>query len=203
VQRRRCSGISVAGLGPHQGRWPAIQCEQRYNASTRQPLRSTRPRQRTVFSLAAGTYTTVQTIKLTDAAAGATIYYTTDGSTPEIYSTKYIGPMTVPVSETVQAIAAATGYSPRPRGVGSLRPHLPAASMRCFSLAAGEYAQAQTVTIADASPEATIYYTTNGSTPTTNSTHYTGPITVAASETLAAMATAGDSRIARSLQRST
>jgi hypothetical protein len=46
------------------------------------------------------------------------------------------------------------------------------------------------VTIGDATPGATIYYTTNGSTPTTNSPVYAGPITVSGTETVAAIATA-------------
>jgi hypothetical protein len=59
-----------------------------------------------------------------------------------------------------------------------------------FSPAAGTYTAAQSVTISDTKPGATIYYTTNGTTPTTSSTVYSGPITVSASETLEAMATA-------------
>ncbi len=59
-----------------------------------------------------------------------------------------------------------------------------------FSPAAGTYASAQSVTIADATPSATIYYTTNGTTPTTSSTVYGGAIAVSASETLQAIAVA-------------
>jgi len=59
-----------------------------------------------------------------------------------------------------------------------------------FSVASGTYSAAQTVSIADATAGATIYYTTNGTTATTASTKYTGAIKVAATETISAIATA-------------
>jgi hypothetical protein len=66
-----------------------------------------------------------------------------------------------------------------------------------FSPAAGTYSGAQSVTISDSTPGATIYYTTNGTTPTTSSTEYTGPITVSSTETLKAVAVAkGDNNSA-------
>ena len=61
-----------------------------------------------------------------------------------------------------------------------------------FSPAAGAYSSAQSVTISDATSSATIYYTTNGTTPTTSSTQYSGPITVSTTETLQAIAVATD-----------
>ena len=57
-----------------------------------------------------------------------------------------------------------------------------------FSPAAGAYASAQTVTISTITPSATIYYTTNGTTPTANSTVYSGPITVSSSTIVEAIA---------------
>jgi hypothetical protein len=47
------------------------------------------------FSPAAGTYSTAQTVKITDTTTGATIYYTVNGTTPTTSSTKYTAAITV------------------------------------------------------------------------------------------------------------
>src|SRR5207237_1262602 len=59
-----------------------------------------------------------------------------------------------------------------------------------FSPAAGTYTSAQNVTITTSTPNATIYYTADGTTPTTTSLRYAGPVTISATTTLKAMATA-------------
>lgn len=59
-----------------------------------------------------------------------------------------------------------------------------------FAPAGGTYATAQTVSINDSTPNASIYYTTNGTPASTGSTLYSGPIKVAASETIEAVAIA-------------
>jgi hypothetical protein len=58
-----------------------------------------------VITPAAGTYTSAQSVTITSATAGASIYYTIDGSTPNSLSTLYSGAIAVSSSLTVKAIA--------------------------------------------------------------------------------------------------
>ena len=58
-----------------------------------------------IFSPAPGIYSTTQTVTMSDATAGAKIYYTTDGSVPTTKSQQYIGGLAVASSQKIQAIA--------------------------------------------------------------------------------------------------
>jgi hypothetical protein len=71
---------------------------------------------------------------------------------------------------------------------GLLAGTTPDAPAPTFSPAAGVYASGQSVTISDTLSGAAIHYTTNGTTPTTSSTLYSGPISVNSSTTLEAIA---------------
>jgi hypothetical protein len=142
------------------------------------------------FSVAGGTYAAPQTVTISDTTPGATIYYTTDGSTPTTSSPVYSAPVFVSSNETIQAIAVTSGLAPSPVSSAAYVMSFPTAATPTFSVAAGQYATSQTVAIADATAGATIYYTTNGTMPTTSSTPYTGPITVSATETVNAIAAA-------------
>jgi len=66
----------------------------------------------------------------------------------------------------------------------------PQAATPTFSPAAGAYTTAQSVTLADATAGASIRYTLDGSTPTAASTLYSGPITIATTTTVNAIALA-------------
>jgi hypothetical protein len=59
------------------------------------------------------------------------------------------------------------------------------------SLASGTYSVAQQLTLSDSLPGATIYYTTNGATPTEKSAQFTGPIIISSSQTIEAIAILG------------
>jgi len=142
------------------------------------------------FSLGPGTYTSAQIVTVKDATAGAAIYYTTNGNAPTASSPKYTGAITIAKTETVEAIAVATGHSPSAVASASYTINLPAATPT-FSPPAGTYTSEQQVTISDKTLGAIVYYTTNGAAPTSFSSVYGGPITVSATETLNAIATAG------------
>jgi glucosylceramidase len=52
-----------------------------------------------------------QAVTLTDSSSGATIYYTTDGTTPTTSSMKYSGAIPVKSTTTIQAIAGGPSYT--------------------------------------------------------------------------------------------
>jgi len=144
------------------------------------------------FSPAGGTYAGAQSVVIADATSGATIYYTTNGTTPTTTSAVYSGPIAVSATETLEAIAAASGYanSAVATAAYTINAGLTPAATPVFTPAGGAYTSAQSVAISDATSGATLYYTTNGATPTTASAVYSGPVTVSATETLEAIAVA-------------
>jgi hypothetical protein len=141
------------------------------------------------ISPVSGTYSTPQQVTITDTATSPTIYYTIDGSTPTTSSSKYSGVFTVSANTTVKAIATASGDLQSAVGSASYTFPSPTAAPQ-FSPTPGTYTAAQSVTISDTTTGAQIYYTTDGSTPTTSSTHYSAAIPVSSSTTFKAIATA-------------
>jgi hypothetical protein len=143
-----------------------------------------------VFSPPAAIFSSSQSVTITSATPGAQIYYTTDGSTPTVKSHLYTGPLNVTSSETISAIASATGYLQGPPASATFTSTANTANPS-FSLATGTYPGTQTVSLSDTTPGATIYYTVDGSTPTTSSPYYSQPFTIPVSETVRAFATSG------------
>src|ERR1700685_1375107 len=58
-----------------------------------------------------GSFTSAQSVTLSDSTAGAIIHYTTDGTAPTMDSAVYSAPVRVSATPTIQALAAAPGYS--------------------------------------------------------------------------------------------
>jgi hypothetical protein len=141
------------------------------------------------FSPGTGIYAAGQTVQISDAAPSATIYYTTDGSTPSASSLAYSGPITISSTETLKAIATANDYAASAPAAATFtiaaRTDTPT-----FSVPGGTYSTVQVVTISDTGTGSTIYYTTDGSTPSANSSVYTSAITVSSTTTINAVAIA-------------
>src|ERR687887_494400 len=156
------------------------------------------------FSPPEGTYVGPQTVTLSDATSGATIYYTTDGSVPTPASTVYTGPIAVTRTTTLKAMAAASGMADSAVATAAYT-IMQQVAPPTFSPPEGTYVGPQTVTLSDGTSGATIYYTTDGSVPTPASTVYTGPIAVTRTTTLNAMAAASgmaDNAVATAAYRS-
>src|SRR6266516_6434682 len=141
------------------------------------------------FSPGGGTYTGSVTVTISDATSGATIHYTTDGSTPTTSSPVYGGALTFTQTTTLKAMAAASGMTDS--GVASATYTVQQqVATPTFSPGGGTYTGSVTVTISDATSGATIHYTIDGSTPTTSSPVYGGALTFTQTTTLKAMAAA-------------
>ncbi len=144
------------------------------------------------FTLPGGTYTMPQTTTVTDSTPGAAIVwcYTSAGScTPSTAYTGaiYINPSSVDI---LCARAAASGLAQSglvcatyTAGSGT-----GAAAAPAFSLGSGAYAGMQTVSLSSSTPGAEIFYTLDGSTPDYTSTLYTGPMRIATTTTIKAIA---------------
>jgi hypothetical protein len=143
-----------------------------------------------VITPGSGDYTSGVSVAMSSNTPGAAIYYTTDGSTPSTAANVYSAPFTVSTDTVIKAIASAEGYLQS--AVTSASYTFPGQTPPvAFSPAAGSYNSTPNVMLSDADTSATIYYTTDGSAPTTSSTLYTGPISVSASMTINAIAQDG------------
>ena len=151
-----------------------------------------------VMSTPPGSYSGAQSIALSTITPNAAVFYTTDGSTPTTQSTAYTGPIVMNATGTIKAIAGRKGYAnsalvTATYSIGATSaapPENGATATPTISPVGGSFTSAQTVTIADATSGAAIYYTTDGTTPNALGVRYAGPITVSNSETVKAVAIA-------------
>jgi len=157
----------------------------------------------------------VQPLPTTESSTNFTVAWTgTDSGVGVAFYTIYVsndgGPFTAWQTQTSNTSASFSGSAGHTYGFYSIATDLlgntegpkttaeatttvaggtPAASPS-FSPGGAVYNSTQMVKISDSTPSSTIYYTTNGSLPTTQSAVYTGPVSVATTETLKAIAVA-------------
>ena len=135
-----------------------------------------------------GNYTTPQTVSISCATSGATIKYTTDGSTPNTGSATYTAPITLSSNTTLKAYAYRSGMVDSAVNTQTYTFSAGQVATPVFNPGGGNYTGPQTVSITSATSGATIKYTTDGSTPNTGSATYTAPITLSSNTTLKAYA---------------
>jgi alpha-tubulin suppressor-like RCC1 family protein len=124
------------------------------------------------------------------ATPGATIRYTTDGGVPDETSAEYTTPFTLTTSATVRARAFVAGWSPSATTPAAFVVASEPAAAPTFAPLPGFYSSSQSVTLSSSTPDATIYFTTDGTSPTTASTAFVSPIEIVSSTTIRAFATA-------------
>ena len=133
----------------------------------------------TTPSVLAGLFNTNQSLVLAANEAGASIYYTLDGSTPTASSTKYTTPIAITATTTVKFFAVDTAGNNEAVQTQVYTIDKVAPTTSCNRANDASILTTEDITL-NANEAATTYYTTNGSTPTTSSTQYAGAFQLAA-----------------------
>ena len=115
---------------------------------------------------ATGNYAGTVNVTMSSAQTGATIRYTTNGTTPTASSTLYAGAVPISNTTTVKAKAFHSSYSASGE---TSRTFTMSAATPTLSAAAGSYAPGSTVTISTTEPTATLRMTIDGNDPTSTS----------------------------------
>ena len=127
-------------------------------------------------------------VTISCATQGVTIRYTLDGSEPKSSSEEYILPLTLKETTTVKAKAfmgemlpsetAEATFTKKPAGIDAPE----------FVYPGGTFVGSKVIAIRCTTEGATIYYTTDGSTPTSSSTQYLTSFKITESATIKAIA---------------
>ena len=137
------------------------------------------------FSVASGEIVSGTEVTITCGTEGAKIYYTTDGTEPTAESTEYTAAISVTEAVTLKAIAVKSGMNDSAVATAS---YTITVATPAFSVESGAVNSGTSVTISCATDGAKIYYTTDRTEPTAESSVYTEAISVTPPMTLKAIA---------------
>ena len=129
-----------------------------------------------VFTPPSGTYIDEVTVSMSTITPNSTIYYTTDGSVPNIQSLVYDSPINITETTTLRAVAVAEGYQNSKITTAIYKIIDPPASEPVFSPNPGTYSNEVEVSLTTSTPDAVIHYTLDGSTPGSGSLVFETPI---------------------------
>jgi len=142
-----------------------------------------------MFTPPTGTYPAPTAVSLICNQPGATIYYTLDTNQVNPVYQVYTGPLTLSNSIAIRAYSVVPGWADSSVTLGNyLLTTTNKTAEPVFSLPTGSYDRFRSIFITSATPGSTIYFTVDGSTPTTLSPSYS-PVAVSVPTTIKAMAT--------------
>lgn len=126
----------------------------------------------TIANPVGGTYSNPVTVALQPNKYGATIHYTLDGSVPSLSSAVYSAPIPILANTKLRYFSHYQGAYEALKE----QQYAFAAPVTTATPAGGNHAAVVNVTLASSNAEAVIYYTTDGSIPSTNSSIYQQPL---------------------------
>jgi hypothetical protein len=131
-------------------------------------------------------------VTLSTATAGATIYYTLDGTTPDSNAIRYVAPIHLTQTGWVRALAMQAGYisTPVTENYYVITTAPPPATPVIWPNG-GTFSTCPDVTLSTVTTGATIYYTLDGSVPSVASTVYSQPIHLTQTTLVSARAFSG------------
>jgi hypothetical protein len=129
-------------------------------------------------------------VTLSTTTSGATIYYTTNRTNPTTSSSIYAGTLTFSATTQLRAFAWKAGAS-SPTSTFNYTLEGDTLPPEATPGDGTEFETTLNVSLASGTAGASIYYTVDGSTPTTSSTLYAGPLSLVTTTTVKAFATAG------------
>lgn len=125
-------------------------------------------------------------VSITCATEGATIHYTTDGTAPTTASTQYAVALTLEGTTTLKALAAKSGMTNS--AVGAATFTMVVATPTFSPSNETSLVNSGLISISCSTDGATIHYTVDGSTPTTESPQYSSAIAITTTTTIKAVA---------------